>query len=627
MKRINSARLIGNNILILLILISFLISGCCEKKQSYVVSKTKTEPIPFDVNNMEIDGDLGSFTADFSSSEIESGLQIITLTIKSDKPDSPPKFNIRWNFPSVDIYQFWNSNIRTDKVTYYGNDVRSRASSQVPLICYLNSEDNNRFTVAMSDALNKINTYSWLREEDSKIHFSVELFSEPHHKISEYQIEFRIDRRNIPFYRAVSECTDWWAGMDNYKPAMVPDMAKMPMYSTWYSFHQNLNVEELIKECRLGKKMGLEAVIIDDGWQTMDNKRGYAYTGDWEPDRLGNMTAFVDTLHAFDMKVLLWYSLPFIGEKAKLYNQFKGKYLHHWESQGTWVLDPRYPDVREHIINTYETALADWNLDGFKLDFLGWFYADEKTDLSAEGGRDYASVNEATDRLMTDIMIRLRNIEPEIMIEFRQPYIGPLMRKYGNMFRAADCPNMEVVNRVRTTDLRISSGNTAVHSDMFVWHKNESVESAALQILNILFSVPQLSVKLDSIPEDHLQMASFWINYWKANRAILLEGDFIPVNPGALYPLLRSSNEHKEIVVAYSDQVVFVHNSELKEIDLINAKGSNQLIADFENDFGKGKVIIYNCLGKNVQEYSFSIKSGLMKFVVPPSGYVNLKKE
>jgi alpha-galactosidase len=603
-----------------------MISGCNSSSPTYNIIKNEIIAIPFNMDQIEIEGELGSFNHEFSSIEIEDGLQIITLRLTSDVAASPPKFSVKWNFPSIDIYQFWNSNIRTDKVTYYGNDVRSRASSQVPLICYLNSGDQNRFTVALSDALNKINTYSWLKEEDANIYFDVELFSEPHHKIKEYNIEFRIDRRDIPFYQAANECTDWWAEMENYKPALVPDLARMPMYSTWYSFHQNLDVEEVIKECRLGKEIGLEAVIVDDGWQTMDNKRGYAYTGDWKPDRIGNMNAFVDSLHAFDMKVLLWYSLPFIGEKAKLFEQFKGKYLHHWESQGTWVLDPRYPEVREHIINTYETALTDWKLDGFKLDFLGWFYANEKTDLSANNGRDYASVNEATDKLMTDIMLRLRKLKPDIMIEFRQPYIGPLMRKYGNMFRAADCPNMEVVNRVRTTDLRISSGNTAVHSDMFMWHKDEPAESAALQILNILFSVPQLSVKLDSIPNDHFKMAAFWMKYWKENREILLDGHFIPSDPGALYPVIRSSKESKEIIALYTDQFVNIDAVEIDAIDFINAKASNEIIANFEVDFGKTNVLVFDCFGEKVQEYSIEIEKGPINFLAPPSGYIQLKR-
>ncbi|NIO10738.1 MAG: alpha-galactosidase, partial [Deltaproteobacteria bacterium] len=89
-----------------------------------------------------------------------------------------------------------------------------------------------------------------------------------------------------------------------------------------------------------------------------------------------------------------------------------------------------------------------------------------------------------------------------------------LMRKYGNMFRAADCPNMAVINRARTTDIRLLCGNTAVHSDMYMWHRDDPVEKAALQILNVLFSVPQLSVRLDSVPEEHIRMIKFWTEYW-----------------------------------------------------------------------------------------------------------------
>ncbi|MCD4736468.1 MAG: alpha-galactosidase, partial [Bacteroidales bacterium] len=570
---------------------------------------------------------LGSFEAKFESTEIEPDLEIVTVTITSEKASVPPKFSMEWNFPSIDIYQFWNSNIRTDKVTYYRNNVHSRTSSQVPLICYMDCSDQNRFTLALSDALNKINTYSWLREENSKFYFSVELFSEPHPAIKEYTLEIRIDRRNIPFYKSVRESTDWWANMDNYKPAEVLDDARTPMYSTWYSFHQNLDVTEVIRECKLGKQIGLEAIIVDDGWQTMDNKRGYAYTGDWKPERIGNMKAFVDSIHTIGMKFLLWYSLPFIGEKAELFKHFKGKYLHHWESQGTWVLDPRYPEVREHIISTYKTALTDWNLDGFKLDFLGWFYADEKTDMTATNGRDYASVNEATDRLMTDIMARLRDLKPDIMIEFRQPYIGPLMRKYGNMFRAADCPNMEVVNRSRTTDLRIASGNTAVHSDMFVWHRDDPVESAALQILNIIFSVPQLSVKLDSVPDDHLKMSHFWMNYWKENRHVLLDGDFVPVNPGGLYPVIRSSTENKEIIALYDDHIVTLDDKELAEIDIINAKGSSHVILDVRGNPGRYNVEIFDCIGKEVRRFSIKLNNEPKIINAPPSGLIRLRVE
>jgi hypothetical protein len=76
------------------------------------------------------------------------------------------------------------------------------------------------------------------------------------------------------------------------------------------------------------------------------------------------------------------------------------------------------------------------------------------------------------------------------------------MRKYGNMFRAGDCPNDCASNRLRTLEIRLLCGNTAAHMDMLVWHHDDPVDRAALQILHALFAVPQISVMLDRLPED-----------------------------------------------------------------------------------------------------------------------------
>jgi alpha-galactosidase len=415
--------------------------------------------------------------------------------------------------------------------------------------------------------------------------------------------------------------------MKNYTPAPVPDSAKWPMYSTWYSFHQNLDADDVVNECKIAKTLGFDAVIVDDGWQTLDSQRGYAFTGDWEPVRIPDMKGFVQRIHDLGMKFLLWYSLPFVGENSRNYQRFRGKYLTYWEGQGTYVLDPRYPEVREFIINTYETALKAWDLDGFKLDFIARFAANEQTVLTKSNGRDYASVNEAVDKLMTDVMSRLRALKPDILIEFRQPYIGPLMRKYGNMFRATDCPNMAAINRARTTDIRLLCGNTAIHSDMFMWHADDTVETAALQILNILFSVPQLSVRLDSIPEEHLKMVEFWIDYWRENRDVLLDGEFIPVNPGAVYPKILARTGTKTIVALYNEGYVSLDGKDCTNIDIVNAKGSHDVILDLTGDMGNVNTQIYNCRGNIAKTQTLSLKKGVYKFTVPASGLLTIEKK
>jgi len=329
-------------------------------------------------------------------------------------------------------------------------------------------------------------------------------------------------------------------------------------------------------------------------------------------------------VHDLGMDFLLWYSVPFIGEAAANYPRFVGKYLSYWDGQGAYVLDPRYPDVREFIINTYVTAMDEWNLDGFKLDFMARFAANDSTKLEATDGRDFASVNEAVDRLMTDVMTRLRAKNPEVLIEFRQSYIGPLMRKYGNMFRGVDAPNNAIANRAEVTDVRLLAGNTAVHSDMFIWHEDEPVEAAALQILNILFSVPQLSVRLTQMPEDHLRLVGFWTNFWRTHRETLLDGEFIPVNPGAVYPVIKTHRDGEVVIGVYNDMVVTLDHDEYKELHLVNGKATTEIVINLTGSMGDAEVDIFDTLGNLVRSETRSLVSGLHRFTVPAAGLVSI---
>lgn len=198
------------------------------------------------------------------------------------------------------------------------------------------------------------------------------------------------------------------------------------------------------------------------------------------------------------------------------------------------ALDPRFPEVRDYLIGLYEKALREWDLDGFKLDFIDTFEIRGEDPAVAENyaGRDFKSLPEAVDVLLSETMRRLRAIKPEVMIEFRQRYIGPAMRKYGNMFRAADCPNDAVTNRVRTIDVRMLAGDSAVHADMLMWNYAEPVETAALQLLNVLFSVPQVSVRLEAVPAEHRAMLRFYLGFWREYRDVLLDGHAGGGSPG-----------------------------------------------------------------------------------------------
>jgi len=581
---------------------------------------------PYDLTaaDFAIDGDLGSFDGSLSGRIVEPGVMIVTVRLAAPAAAPPPRFSVRWSLPSVDVAGFWNSNVSIDKVNYYRSSVDSRVVSGAPVLTLYNAADRNRLTFAVSDARNPIRLDASLQEEDARFHFGVTFFRRTGPALSTYHAEIRVDTRPVPFYRALAAVSDWWADQPDLRPAPVPDAAVRPAYSTWYAFHQHLDPTAILAELRLARDLGYGTVIVDDGWQTLDTLRGYRYTGDWSPDRIPNMRAFVDSVHALDMRFVLWYAVPFIGEAARNFARFEGKYLRYWESQGAYVLDPRFPEVRAFLADTYDRAMVEWSLDGFKLDFIDFFAADDSTVVGANGGRDIASVDEAVEQLLRDVTQRLRARNPDVLIEFRQRYVGPSMRQFGNMFRGVDAPNNAAANRAEITDLRLLAGNTAVHSDMIMWHPDEPVEVAAQQLLAVLFAVPQLSVRLTALPASHRRMVAFWTDYWNDQRGLLLGGEFAPANPGAVYPLIKAVRGPRVIVGVYGDLVVPLDEGPYRDVHLINGKASTTIVVDLRTGMGTVELDVLDAEGTVIERRSRGMPAGVYQFRVPAGGLIRI---
>lgn len=586
-----------------------------------------TQPLVIAEKDLSIDGELGSFSASWKVQSPEPNLMLATLTLTAPQPATPPPLSVKWKFPAIDLAGIWVSDNTKQNFDHQGIGVESRAVLRAPVLMLLGPDDGNRLTVALSDALRQVKLHCGVKEEDVNMYAEVKLFGGKQPPIQKYQVTFRIDTRTQPYYKVLRDTARWWAAQDGYTPAPVPEAARVPLYSTWYSYHQSIDPATIINECRLGGELGLEGVIVDDGWQTLDSSRGYAFTGDWKPERIPEMKRFVDGVHALKQKFMLWYSVPMAGEKSAAAKRFEGKTLAFSKGLRAHVLDPRYPEVREYLIGLYENAVREWGIDGLKLDFIELFGPQNNTVFTAENGRDIASVDEAVDRLFTDIMARLRAIKPDIAIEFRQPYNGPLMRKYGNMLRGVDCPNAGPVNRKEIIDLRLLADNTAVHSDMIVWHPGEPVTSAALQLLNVLFSVPQVSVRLAEVSPEHRKMIGFWLHYWKENRATLLDGELQPISPAANYPLVLARTPSKLVAALYQDMVVSPGPQMPSQIDVVNAKPGTSVVLNFEKAFGPAKVRIRDCLGKQVSEQSQVVGKGATTWEVPPSGLLEIRKD
>lgn len=577
-------------------------------------------------NNIEITGVSSNFQVDVNTLFSEKGVTIYDIDLKALEPQIPGPIILRWKIPAHNIKGIWKPTTDFAKriqADWELKPMESRISIDSPIICLFGNNDENRHTFACSNAINKLELDAVIREEDDCFYCSITLFVERHSPIDQWSVQVRIDSEEKHFSKAIKEVSRWWETFESLKPAHVPEIAQTPLYSTWYQYHQNLEEESLIEECKLASSLGYKAIIIDDGWQTEDGNRGYDYTGDWEPERLTNPKEFVEKIHATGMKVGFWYSVPFCGTKSKAYKRFKGKFLtenHRWAP----VFDPRYPEVRTYLINIYKNALVHWKLDGFKLDFIDDFKLYPDTPLEKNNAMDYHSINEAVDRLLTDVKETLTEINPDVFIEFRQKYTGPAMRKYGNMFRAFDCPGDATMNRVRISDIKMLAGNTAVHSDMITWHNDEEVEVAALQLVNTLFGVPQISVMLKDLSKDQLAMISFYTAYWNQNKDLITTGNFIPSRPLSNYTINQVSKDNTSIIGVYDDYVVNIQNS-YDRLDIINGKLTNSVVVKSEIE-STYMITVFNCKGEKVKDETLELQKGIFEFEVPDCGLIQLKK-
>lgn len=526
------------------------------------------------------------------------------LEIEFESEVSPKEYSLIWEEDQIDMLGFWSSkasqqhNLTPD---WWMRKEESKTASGMPLIAIYNKQNLNRELIALSDTASPCTLQAGVVEENGKIRFRIDLFSKICPKMKKYCVTIRIDKRSIPVTEAIMSTKEWWGG-----EAYVPNEATLPMYSCWYSFHQHTIPSEIIKECKIAKELGMDTVIIDDGWQTDDNSRGYAFCGDWKicENKIPDMQKLVDDIHNLGMKLMVWFSVPFVGFESENYERFKGKYLNTRKGQKTAVLDIRFKEVRDFLVDIYVSYVKKYGWDGLKLDFIDAFALSEESSTDYES-MDTISLEEALDRLLSEATTRLKEINPEILIEFRQSYVGPIVAKYGNMLRVGDCPNDAIINRVHSLDLRLTSGKTAVHSDMLMWSKNDTNEAVMYQLLGIMFCVPQISVRFDNITEDHKRLLKNYLDFWRAHRDTLLNGKLTLCDIDANYTVAKSQKGEESVSVLYQNVPIEV---DTKISYIFNSTGKNHIYLELKNDV---MCELFDIFGNKAQE--LTLNAGINK--------------
>ena len=565
------------------------------------------------------------------SSSVADGRDEISVSIEAPEAARPPTFEVSFRTSGAGITHVWTGDYTSGmprlwprawgRVRYH-----SQLAFEMPLAVGMDSDDRSRLVMAASEVFEKVRFGLVAEETTSEVDGCFRFFTENASSRMSYGVKIMIDRRDAFWGDAVSSASRWIDRASCCAAAPVPEAAHDPLYSTWYAYWQDVHADELEREASLAAALGMKTMILDDGWQKEASATYYSATGDWMPvpSRFPDMKAHVAAVHKAGLKYMLWLSVPYVGDESKAWSRFEGKFLkiHGGKSPGrVGVLDPRFPEVRNYLIGTYERAVREWGFDGLKLDFIDQFTLPDVDPAVKEdyAGRDYRSLPEAVDRLMRDVLAHLKAINPNILIEFRQHYLGPAIRQYGNMIRAADCPADSLSNRRRIADLRLTSGKTAVHADMLSWSVDETAEGAARPILNALFGVIQYSMVLQRLPDSHRDVIRNWLAFTEAHRDTLQRGAFRPHHPELNYPVIEAESKGERIVAVYMDSAFASCGAADKPVYLVNATSRQGLVASLP---ATAEAEVFDVFGAS--KGRVTLEAGFAEVPIPPSGYARI---
>ena len=199
------------------------------------------------------------------------------------------------------------------------------------------------------------------------------------------------------------------------------DKRRPILINNWEATYFNFNTEKLIDIAKEASKLGIEMLVMDDGWfghRDSDNSS----LGDWfvyEKKINGGLKYLVDEVNKLGMKFGIWFEPEMISPDSELYKahpewaiQIVGREMSMSREQ--YVLDYSNPEVRDYIYGLMKKVLDSANIEYIKWDMNRQLTEVGSTYLPAERQR------ELWHRYVLgvyDVMNRLTTDYPHILLE------------------------------------------------------------------------------------------------------------------------------------------------------------------------------------------------------------------
>jgi alpha-galactosidase len=444
------------------------------------------------------------------------------------------------------------------------------ANIGLPFAAFFHRNGENRFTFGLVDQLTETDLSCTLSEATRSYHMH---WRKPHMDtplpIVAWNETLFVSRAQRPWpqlladYRQIVE-TEW------PQPKLpVPEHAYDPVFCTWTAIHHDVSQEWILRNAEIAADLGFRTWLTDDGWFTEKARfADYRFTGDWQPTpgKFPDFAGHVAALQAMGLRYILWVGPFMVGDESEAAKRYAHLLFNHNERLHYSQLSPWFRETGRVVAELLQRMMDEYGLDGLKIDFIDAVQRTGDRPINA----DFATLGEGIYTILCHAVEQVAATHDGVLIELRSRYTNLAGRRYGNLYRASDVPLNFAWNRWQATMLRLLAPDRAVHLDPALWHPDDTDENVAVHLLNMLCSVPIISVELDRYPASHLQLIRHWLSFYNTYHQTLVHGQFEPLIRLGHVPLIRFTSNHERIIGVYDD-IAFELGKGLLPLYLLNA--------------------------------------------------------
>ncbi len=522
----------------------------------------------------------------------------LTVALPDEQPFTIRDVSVEWTVPVTDMHGLYfggNPNVELTYLPYWQRQKLVCANTGVPYMALISRTGQNRAAFGLADQITETSLNAELREQTRSYHFRLQKPANkdtigqtiPARGCWEETLYVSFSSQPWPdVLKHYVETSDTIAPLPKMR---VPEHAYDPVFDSWTAIHHDVSHEWIMRNARVAADLGFRTWITDDGWQIEKGQfADYSLTGDWLPNekKFPNFREHVAMVQALGFRYVLWISPFMIGKDSRAAKRYAHLLTTGQEHLNFNNLSPWHAESRDFIARLLERLVNDYGLDGLKIDFIDSISINSPRKEGASddtlGSSYYHTLYAALEPLMAQ--------HPDLLIEFRNSYTNLASRSFSNVYRSSDVPLNYTLNRWQAIMLRLLTPDRAVHLDPAIWHPDEPDALVAVHLINLLVSVPMVSIELDEYPQSHLDLIRYWIGFYNSHRETLIHGKFKPLLRLGRVPSVTFEGAQETIIGVYDDDPVTL----VAATNLILLNASTRSFIELEPDSARGYSEILN---------------------------------